>query len=814
MSESGSPQLPPKIPQPTAASSRKSDSAVRARIEKTANGDIHTIKRPTKLEGRVMEAQSDGTTRIRTARGDVTVRLPKQQTQHIKEGDTVEIEIRNGSKGRDTHITPKQATPDRAAQSSSSQTTETQAPNQTDTSVKADQPPPPPKPDSQYIAPDNSVKINEENMYLKADAAQKIRQPITEKAIVRFIPLSDQDVERYLQRPAQTETQRYQNLLHAVTKTGGQPASGEAAEALPKTTAQRPLTNVLTVTTTQLALTALAGDGGIPQLTTLPYPSAPLPQDGAQTNTQTGTAAQHTLATTGSTLRTIAAQQTPAGFPLYTGTTAQPVLQQSAPVPVSVSPATPQASLALQSSLITATAHTAATDSTPLAFTAPQTTAASQSQSSTLFQRVQLPTAAQIPATLTATAATQSASLVSTTQNELQHAAFTENKSFDAQITRIDNTQITFQPLTAGPQTAAFQPTEPNAADGTPRHFEWPAAQQKHPVTNAHHPAQTKTAHIVGRTQNNLPIISFQQPSPALSAFHPEGLYLPYDVESQTFYALQFPADNLPLGTQIELAQQNSAPTSAGHAGGMNNPAGITQPPTLMQLANFQWPALEELNQLLQQNTLTTHVTQHMAQVTPNPSTPARLPAAALLMIAGIRSGDLSGWLGDKTIDSLKDAGKSDLLSRLTRDIGSTGRLSTDQAAPDWKTIPLPFHAEGDLQHIMLHYKQEHGGDNDDDETEDKNKMTRFIFDLSLNRMGPVQIDGYHRMIKQNKAKLDLIVRTQKPLSAPMQQRMRQTYTNALEVVGAAGELSFQGKADQFIQFDGHAPVQRGGYSG
>jgi len=811
MSESGSTQLPPKIPQPTAASSRKSDSAVRARIEKTANGDIHTIKRPTKLEGRVVDTQSDGTTRIRTARGDVTVHLPKQQTQHIKEGDTVEIEIRNGSKGRDTHITPKQATPDRATSSSfSPQTTETQAPNQTDKSVKADQPSPPPKPDSQYIAPDNSVKINEENMYLKADAAQKIRQPITEKAIVRFIPLSDQDVERYLQRPAQTETPRYQNLLHAVTKTGGQPASDTTAEALPKTTAQRTLTNTLTIATTQLALTALAGKGGIPQLTTVPYPSAPLQQNGAQTNTQKGTTAQHTLTTTGSTRHTIAAQQTPAGFPLYTGTTAQPVLQQNAPALVS---AAPQASPALQSSLITATAHTATTNSAPVAFTAPQTTA-SQPQSSTLFQRARLPTAAQIPATLTATPVTQNAPLVSTTQSVSQHAAFTENKSFDAQITRIDNTQITFQPLTAGPQTAAFQPTVPNAADGTPRHFEWPAAQQKHPVTNAHHPAQTKTAHIVGRTQNNLPIISFQQPSPALSAFHPEGLYLPYNVESQTFYALQFPADNLPLGAQIELAQQNSATTSAGHAGAVNNPAGITQPPTLMQLANFQWPALEELNQLLQQNTLAAHVTQHMAQVTPNPSTPARLPAAALLMIAVIRSGDLSGWLGDKTIESLKTAGKSDLLSRLTRDIGSTGRLSTDQTAPDWKTIPLPFHAEGDLQHIMLHYKQEHGGDNDDDETEDKNKMTRFIFDLSLNRMGPVQIDGYHRMIKQDKAKLDLIVRTQKPLSAPMQQRMRQTYTNALEVVGAAGELSFQGKADQFIQFDGHAPVQRGGYSG
>jgi hypothetical protein len=51
-------------------------------------------------------------------------------------------------------------------------------------------------------------------------------------------------------------------------------------------------------------------------------------------------------------------------------------------------------------------------------------------------------------------------------------------------------------------------------------------------------------------------------------------------------------------------------------------------------------------------------------------------------------------------------------------------------------------------------------------------KQTRFIFDLSLDALGKVQLDGLFRA-----KRLDLIVRTLTPFSLPMQQDMRRIYS-------------------------------------
>jgi hypothetical protein len=99
---------------------------------------------------------------------------------------------------------------------------------------------------------------------------------------------------------------------------------------------------------------------------------------------------------------------------------------------------------------------------------------------------------------------------------------------------------------------------------------------------------------------------------------------------------------------------------------------------------------------------------------------------------------------------------------------------------------------ENELSHVMLYYRhdgKQEGGDADKD-----SKTTRFIFDLRLDRMGDVQLDGFHRG-----KRLDLIVRTKAPVSPRMQQEMRRAYTNAVELAGASGELLFQNRAEQFV---------------
>ncbi|MEC7030024.1 MAG: hypothetical protein VXW91_10105, partial [Pseudomonadota bacterium] len=178
---------------------------------------------------------------------------------------------------------------------------------------------------------------------------------------------------------------------------------------------------------------------------------------------------------------------------------------------------------------------------------------------------------------------------------------------------------------------------------------------------------------------------------------------------------------------------------------------------------------------------------------------PTRLPAAALLFVAAVRGGDISGWLGDKNIDLLKRLGKGDALNRLTRDLGGIQRTSSESVqSQDWRGMALPMAYDGDLTKLMLYYRH------DKTETEDgeKKRGTRFIFDLNLTKMGAVQIDGLHRPINENENRLDLIVRTTKPVSDQMRKAMRAVYIEALQQAQAIGDISFQNEKEKFVKVE------------
>jgi hypothetical protein len=109
----------------------------------------------------------------------------------------------------------------------------------------------------------------------------------------------------------------------------------------------------------------------------------------------------------------------------------------------------------------------------------------------------------------------------------------------------------------------------------------------------------------------------------------------------------------------------------------------------------------------------------------------------------------------------------------------------------------MPIVAGGDIQRMMLYYRHDRGKTDESDG--DGQRMTRFVFDMDLTRMGVVQLDGLHRPAGKE-SKLDLIVRTGAPLSATMQQSMRRAYTKALESNGHTGEMSFQHRPEQFVK--------------
>jgi hypothetical protein len=289
------------------------------------------------------------------------------------------------------------------------------------------------------------------------------------------------------------------------------------------------------------------------------------------------------------------------------------------------------------------------------------------------------------------------------------------------------------------------------------------------PLTSINNAASI-TAQVTGFTAQNLPLVTVKWP----------GSSLPQS------FILQQSTSNLQLGSQIQIIPKAAPIVGQIVPNLLNN---VAQNPLLQ---GFQWPALDELYNTLQR--LSPQAAASLGRALPNAGNSSQIGTAAMMFIAAIRSGNLGAWLGDKKMDLLQQTQRSDLLSRLTQEPSATtvrAPAAEQSSSSDWRAVPLPMFWEGEIHKITLYTRHENQSD------EQKNKgqgRTRFIFDLSLSRIGDVQLDG---LLRDNR--LDLVVRTQNAFSLPMQQTMRQAYSGALDQTDLTGELNFQGSTQNWV---------------
>ncbi len=295
---------------------------------------------------------------------------------------------------------------------------------------------------------------------------------------------------------------------------------------------------------------------------------------------------------------------------------------------------------------------------------------------------------------------------------------------------------------------------------------------------------------VTQHTQAALPVVTINPPvtAPAAASEAPGPAYV-----------LSFPATNLPPGTQITLQPQSTvAPAPAPATSSYNAPVTL---PALM--SGLTWPALDDL--LAVDMTAFARVSETasaLSQILPNPARPGTLPAAALFFLSAIRAGDMNGWLGEKSIDLFRRAGKTEALQRLGREFTALRALMNEAApAQEWRMMPLPLYSDQQVQKMFLYYRH---NDRDAESADgERSRETRFILDLTLNRMGAVQLDGLVRG-----RKLDLALRTLQPFSEAMRQDLRQRYVHVLDVAGLSGELSFQSRPESWVKI----PLPPGGW--
>ena len=250
-----------------------------------------------------------------------------------------------------------------------------------------------------------------------------------------------------------------------------------------------------------------------------------------------------------------------------------------------------------------------------------------------------------------------------------------------------------------------------------------------------------------------------------------------------------------PIGQEfyVSLPHQAILPSLSGQIQGTGNLAPLPLPQT-GSLQPGLWPALMDVLETLQ--AASPPAAQNFLNSIPTPQNPAQFGPALLLIMAALRGGDLSNWLGERQHDLLRRLGKGDLLARLSGDLTAGGRGSADITSGEWRTTAMPMAFDGDIYKVILHSKTG-GGEEEPQAESGHHNHTRFIFDLSFPRMGNVQVDGLFRPYG-SQLKLDLVVRTESDLSASMKQKMRQNYTEISTDTGLVGSLSFQAEPDAF----------------
>lgn len=276
-------------------------------------------------------------------------------------------------------------------------------------------------------------------------------------------------------------------------------------------------------------------------------------------------------------------------------------------------------------------------------------------------------------------------------------------------------------------------------------------------------------------TNTNLPLFRIATPNSAPQQF-----------------TLPFPVTNINQGQSILIQPLITTDTDVN----------IT-PQTLMNfIKSGNWESLQDL--LHNMNLVSPMAAGQIINQLPSLQNQAQNNPLALIFLSMLKGGEIEQWIPAQVLSILREQNKINILKTLQTDQITLNRIDTIMLNNDWKLNLFPFWHDGHVHKFPL-YSKAWDEDNDTDPDKRRKKM-RFLFDLTLTRMGKIQVDGFFQGSEKT-PQLDMILRAEKSLSPPMQQQMKQLYTKSLERSNLNGELSFQFRNDQWVNTEDMIPI-------
>ncbi|MBL8642551.1 MAG: hypothetical protein JNK21_01350, partial [Rhodospirillaceae bacterium] len=246
---------------------------------------------------------------------------------------------------------------------------------------------------------------------------------------------------------------------------------------------------------------------------------------------------------------------------------------------------------------------------------------------------------------------------------------------------------------------------------------------------------------------------------------------------------------NVPVGSTLTFEVMTALPPRPDAATGGIVLGAPSPPPAGLPLTTpaMGWGSVTEALQLLQR--IDPQTATHLAAAIPDGG--PRTALAAMAFVQAMRSGDPRQWPGDAALRGLERAGPrgAQLAAQISGEVREMAARAGD-AASEWRTLPLPWNAEGRIERIALILRRE--GDSDDDPDKQKGgkgKGTRFLINLDLSKLGELQMDGM--FIKSTRA-FDMMIRTKDALPEHMRRDLMGLFAASNAAMGLAGALTFQ----------------------